>query len=47
MFVTPDMVDGSHDTSIDYAASWPQYSLVPLLSNPNFNDNDTLVVDEN
>jgi hypothetical protein len=50
MFVTPNMVDDGHDTSVDYAASWLQYWLVPLLSNPNFNDNNTLVVltfDEN
>jgi hypothetical protein len=50
LFVTPNMVNDGHDTSIDYAASWLQYWLVPLLSNPNFNDNGTLVVltfDEN
>jgi hypothetical protein len=50
LFVTPNMVDDGHDTSIDYAASWLQYWLVPLLSNSNFNDNGTLVVltfDEN
>ena len=50
VFVTPSMVNDGHDTSIDYAASWLQYWLVPLLSNPNFNDNGTLVVltfDEN
>ena len=50
IFVTPNMVDDGHDTSIDYAAQWLQYWLVPLLSNENFNDNNTLVVltfDEN
>ena len=50
MFVTPNMLDDGHDTSIDYAASWLQYWLVPLLNNSNFNDNGTLVVltfDEN
>jgi hypothetical protein len=44
------MVNDGHDTSIDYLAGWLQYWLVPLLSNPNFNDNGTLVVltfDEN
>jgi hypothetical protein len=25
MFVTPNMVDGGHDTSVDYAAQWFQY----------------------
>ncbi len=50
VFVTPNMVNDGHDTSVDYAASWLQYWLVPLLSNQNFNDNGTLVVltfDEN
>jgi hypothetical protein len=50
MFVTPNLVNDAHDTSVDYAASWLQYWLVPLLGNPNFNDNGTLVVltfDEN
>jgi len=32
-----------NDTSIDYTASL-KYWLVPLLSNPNFNDNRTLIV---
>ena len=50
MFVTPNMANDGHDTSIDYAAQWLQYWLVPLLSNENFNDNKTLIVlsfDEN
>jgi len=50
IFVTPNIVDDGHDTSIDYAAQWLQYWLVPLLSDQNFNDNNTLVVlsfDEN
>jgi hypothetical protein len=48
--VTPNMVNDGHDTSIDYAAGWLQYWLVPLLSDQNFNDNGTLVLltfDEN
>ena len=50
MFVTPNMANDGHDTSIDYAAQWLQYWLVPLLGNENFNDNKTLIVlsfDEN
>jgi len=50
VFVTPNMVNDGHDTTIDYAAQWLQYWLVPLLSDTNFNDNSTLVVlsfDEN
>jgi hypothetical protein len=32
-FVTPNMVDDGHDTSVDYAAQWLQYWLVsPLTS---------------
>jgi hypothetical protein len=44
VFVTPNMVNDGHDTTIDYAAQWLQYWLVPLLSDTNFNDNSTLVV---
>ena len=44
MFVTPNTVDDGHDTTIDYAASWVDYWLMPLLNNPNFNDNRTLVL---
>ena len=50
VFVTPNMVDDGHDTSIDYTAQWLQYWLVPLLSDQNFNDNNTLIMlsfDEN
>lgn len=44
LFVTPNMLDDGHDTSVDYIASWLQYWLVPLLNNTNFNDNGTLIV---
>jgi hypothetical protein len=44
LFVTPNMVNDGHDTSIDYTASWLQYWLVPLLNDTNFNDNGTLIV---
>ncbi|KAI9462667.1 hypothetical protein F5148DRAFT_212367 [Russula earlei] len=50
VFVTPNMVNDGHDTSVDYAGQWLDFWLVPLLSNPNFNDDQTLVVlafDEN
>ena len=50
VFITPNMVDDGHDTSINYTASWLQFWLVPLLSNKNFNDDKTLIVlsfDEN
>jgi len=54
IFVTPNMVNNGHDTSIDYTSRWLEYWLVPLLNNPNFNggagSSGTLVVltfDEN
>jgi len=50
MFITPNMVDDGHDTNVDFAGDWLQFWLVPLLSNPQFNNNRTLIVltfDEN
>ncbi|KAI9510648.1 phosphoesterase family-domain-containing protein, partial [Russula earlei] len=50
VFVTPNMVNDGHDTSVDYAGQWLDFWLVPLLSNPNFKRRPTLVVlafDEN
>ena len=44
MFVTPNMVDDGHDTSIDFASAWLEYWLPPLLADPNFNDNRTLIL---
>ena len=49
-FVTPNMVNDAHDTTIDFAASFLSYWLEPLLSDERFNDNRTLVLvtfDEN
>lgn len=50
VFVTPNMVNDGHDTSVEYAAAWLEFWLAPLLSDQNFNDNKTLIVlafDEN
>ncbi|KAJ7437921.1 phosphoesterase family-domain-containing protein [Mycena galericulata] len=50
MFVTPNIVNDAHDTSIDFAASWLQYWLLPLLTDPRVNGEDTLILltfDEN
>ena len=44
MFVTPNMLDDGHDTTIDYAASWVDFWLLPLLNDTNFNDNRTLIL---
>lgn len=54
IFVTPNMVNDGHDTTIDYASSWLEWWLVPLLKDKRFNSGEgrdgTLVVltfDEN
>lgn len=44
LFITPNMVDDGHDTSIDFASNWLNYWLPPLLSDPTFNDNRTLII---
>lgn len=44
MFVTPNMVNDGHDTTIDFAGQWIDYWLVPLLNDTNFNDNRTLIL---
>ncbi|KAG5353086.1 hypothetical protein C0989_010468 [Termitomyces sp. Mn162] len=38
------MTNDGHDTSITTAGSWSRNFLTPLLSNPNFNDNKTLIL---
>ncbi|KAM0753985.1 hypothetical protein T439DRAFT_310856 [Meredithblackwellia eburnea MCA 4105] len=43
-FITPNLVNDAHDTTIDFVSSWLSYFLVPLLSNPNFNTNRTLIL---
>lgn len=50
IFVTPNLRNDGHDTSAGYAADWLNYWLVPLLNDPNFNTNRTLILitfDEN
>ena len=44
MFVTPNMVDDGHDTTIDFAGNWVDFWLAPLLNDTNFNDNRTLIL---
>jgi phospholipase C len=49
-FITPNMVNDAHNTDIDFTSKWLEYFLVPLLENPNFNSEETLVIltfDEN
>ncbi|KAF8126676.1 phosphoesterase family-domain-containing protein [Mycena galopus ATCC 62051] len=44
MFVTPNIVDDAHDTTIDFAASFLEYWLLPLLDDPRVNDEETLIL---
>ncbi|KZS96980.1 hypothetical protein SISNIDRAFT_406855 [Sistotremastrum niveocremeum HHB9708] len=44
LFVTPNLVDDAHDTTIDFASDWLNFWLVPLLKDSNFNDNRTLII---
>jgi hypothetical protein len=44
VFVTPNMVNDAHDTTIDFAANWTNFWLGTLLNDTNFNDNRTLIV---
>ncbi|KAF8845480.1 hypothetical protein BDN67DRAFT_460873 [Paxillus ammoniavirescens] len=50
IFVTPNIRNDAHDTTIEYATDWLTYWLVPLLQDPNFNTPKTLILltfDEN
>lgn len=44
MFITPNIVNDAHDTTIDYASQWLEYWLFPLLEDKRFNNDRTLVV---
>ncbi|RHZ64941.1 uncharacterized protein CDV56_108578 [Aspergillus thermomutatus] len=44
MFITPNMTNDGHDSSLSVAGSWSRNFLTPLLSNPNFNVDGTLVI---
>ncbi|KAJ9125703.1 hypothetical protein QFC24_002487 [Naganishia onofrii] len=50
IFITPNLVNDAHDTNVTFVSAWLEYFLVPLLENPKFNDNETLILltfDEN
>lgn len=50
IFVTPNLRDDAHDTNVAYAADWLSYWLMPLLTDPSFNTDRTLILltfDEN
>ncbi|KAG6830938.1 hypothetical protein H0H92_013866 [Tricholoma furcatifolium] len=44
IFITPNMTNDGHDTSVTFAGTWLNGWLTPLLSNSNFNDNKTLIL---
>ncbi|KAI1814249.1 phosphoesterase [Poronia punctata] len=44
MFITPNMTNDGHDTSVTVAGNWAKRFLDPLLSNKNFNTDRTLIV---
>ncbi|KAK3321280.1 phosphoesterase family-domain-containing protein [Cercophora scortea] len=44
MFITPNMTNDAHDSSISVAGKWARNWLTPLLANTNFNKARTLVV---
>jgi Phosphoesterase family len=43
-FFTPNMKNDGHDTDVNYAANWTRTVVTPLLSNPTFNSNGTLIM---
>ncbi|EJF61716.1 phosphoesterase family-domain-containing protein [Dichomitus squalens] len=43
-FVTPNLVNDGHDTTIDFVGDWLNYWLVPLLADTKFNNNRTLIL---
>ncbi|KAJ7155105.1 phosphoesterase family-domain-containing protein [Mycena filopes] len=50
VFVTPNMVNDAHDTTIDFSAAFLEYWLLPLMVDPRVNDDRTLILltfDEN
>ncbi|KIJ37534.1 hypothetical protein M422DRAFT_69257 [Sphaerobolus stellatus SS14] len=44
VFVTPNMVNDAHDTTIDFTSQWLEFWFMPLLSDERFNDNRTLIL---
>ncbi|KAI1196688.1 phosphoesterase family-domain-containing protein [Nemania serpens] len=44
MFITPNMTNDGHDTSVTVAGNWARNFIEPLLSNKNFNKDRTLIV---
>lgn len=50
VFLTPNMVDDGHDSTAAFFSNWTSYFLTPMLKEPKFNTNRTLILltfDEN
>ncbi|KAI0705371.1 phosphoesterase family-domain-containing protein [Earliella scabrosa] len=49
-FITPNLVNDGHDTTIDFVGDWLNFWLIPLLRDEKFNNNRTIILltfDEN
>ncbi|CZR55787.1 related to phosphate-repressible acid phosphatase precursor [Phialocephala subalpina] len=44
MFITPNMTNDRHDTSVTVAGAWAKSFLEPLLSNPTFMQNTLIIL---
>ncbi|KAL8292154.1 hypothetical protein RQP46_001620 [Phenoliferia psychrophenolica] len=44
VWITPNIMNDAHDSNIDFVSDWLEYWLVPLLDNPNFNNDRTLII---
>ena len=43
-FITPNMLDDGHDTTVNYAGNWIRDFLTPLLNDTKFNQEKTLIM---
>jgi acid phosphatase len=43
VFITPNLTNDGHDTNVTFAGTFTRGFLTPLLANPNFNNNRTLI----
>ncbi|EMD36963.1 hypothetical protein CERSUDRAFT_95231 [Gelatoporia subvermispora B] len=43
-FITPNLVDDGHDTTIDFIGNWLTFWLMPLLQDDKFNNNRTIIL---
>ncbi|KAL8277668.1 hypothetical protein RQP46_009941 [Phenoliferia psychrophenolica] len=43
VWITPNILNDGHDSTLEYAADWLEYFLVPLLDDPRFNSDRTFI----